>query len=110
MGKAEYKAATGKDWKPPADPKAAPKKAASPPAKAAAPPTELSGPAAQLDAAIKVQGEAVRKLKADKAEKAAVDDAVKKLLALKAEFKAAAGFDWKPAEQKKEGKGKENKK
>ena len=105
--KAEYKAASGKDWKPPADPKSAPKKAASPPAKAA---LELSGPAAQLDAAIKEQGEAVRKLKSEKAEKSAVDDAVKKLLALKAEFKAAAGFDWKPAEQKKEGKGKENKK
>merc|ERR1712142_205340 len=59
---------------------------------------------------IKDQGEAVRKLKAEKADKASVDDAVKKLLALKAEFKAAAGFDWKPAEQKKEGKGKENKK
>jgi len=106
--KAEYKSATGKDWKPPAaDTKAAPKKAASPPAKAA---VELSGPAAQLDASIKEQGEAVRKLKAEKADKAAVDDAVKKLLALKAEFKAAAGFDWKPAEQKKDGKGKENKK
>ena len=105
--KAEYKAASGKDWKPPADPKAAPKKAASPPAKAA---LELSGPAAQLDAAIKEQGEAVRKLKSEKAEKSAVDDAVKKLLALKADFKAAAGFDWKPAEQKKEGKEKENKK
>merc|ERR1712240_339447 len=78
--------------------------------KAAAAPTELSGPAAQLDAAIKEQGEAVRKLKAEKADKASVDDAVKKLLALKAEFKAAAGFDWKPAEQKKEGKGKEIKK
>jgi len=106
--KAEYKSATGKDWKPPAaDSKAAPKKAASPPAKAA---VELSGPVAQLDASIKEQGEAVRKLKAEKADKAAVDDAVKKLLALKAEFKAATGFDWKPAEQKKEGKGKENKK
>ena len=29
---------------------------------------------------------------------------------MKAEFKAATGNDWKPAEQKKEGKGKENKK
>jgi len=102
--KAEYKTVTGKDWKPPAD-----LKAASPPAPAK-PSVELSGPAAQLDAAIKEQGEAVRKLKSEKAEKAAVDDAVKKLLVLKADFKAAAGFDWKPAEQKKEGKGKENKK
>jgi len=108
--KAEYKAATGKDWKPPAAPKAESKKAASPPAAAAAPAPELSGAAAEVDAAIKAQGEAVRKLKAEKADKAAVDEAVKKLLALKVDFKAAAGFDWKPAEQKKEVKGKENKK
>jgi len=56
--KAEYKATTGKDWKPPADPKAAHKKAASPPAKAA---VNLSGHAAQLDVSIKEQGESVRK-------------------------------------------------
>merc|ERR1711971_740389 len=58
-------------------------------------------------------GEKVRTLKTAKAEKAAVDEAVKVLLALKADFKAAAGFDWKPAgagEPKKEkGKGKEEK-
>ena len=105
--KAEYKTTTGKDWKPPADPKAAHKKAASPPAKAA---VNLSGHAAQLDVSIKEQGESVRKLKAEKADKGAIDDAVKNLLVLKAEFKATAGFDWKPAEQKKEGNGKENKK
>merc|ERR1711892_85606 len=80
-------------------------KAASPPAA-----VELTGPAAELDAAVRGQGETVRKLKTEKADKAAVDEAVKKLLALKAEFKAATGNDWKPAEQKKEGKGKENKK
>ena len=57
-------------------------------------------------------GEKVRALKTAKAEKAEVDEAVKVLLALKADFKAAAGFDWKPAgaEPKKEkGKGKEEK-
>ena len=106
--KAEYKAATGKDWKPPAEPKAAPKKAASPPTASTA--AELTGPGAAIDAAIKGQGETVRKLKVEKADKAAIDEAVKKLLALKAEFKAATGADWKPAEQKKETKGKENKK
>ena len=106
--KAEYKAATGKDWKPPAEPKAAPKKAASPPTASTA--AELTGPGAAIDAAIKGQGETVRKLKVEKADKAAIDEAVKKLLALKAEFKAATGADWKPAEQKKDGKGKENKK
>ena len=35
-------------------------------------------------------------MKADKAAKADIDEAVKKLLALKADFKAATGIDWKP--------------
>merc|ERR1719370_775560 len=114
--KAEYKAATGEDWKPPAAPaKAAPAKA--PPAKASTPPKvegpALSGEAKELDAKVTAAGEKVRALKTAKAEKAEVDEAVKVLLALKADFKAAAGFDWKPAgagEPKKEkGKGKEEK-
>ena len=42
------------------------------------------------------QGDLVRKLKADKAAKPDIDEAVKKLLALKADFKAATGNDWKP--------------
>merc|ERR1712192_152810 len=114
--KAEYKAATGADWKPPAAPsKAAPAKA---PAKAASPPKvegpALSGAAKELDAKVAAAGEKVRALNTAKAEKAEVDEAVKVLLALKADFKAAAGFDWKPAgagagEQKKEKGGKGNK-
>jgi len=103
--KSEYKEATGKDWKPPTE-----TKAATPKAKATTPPKELSGPAAEIDNAIKAQGDAVRKLKSEKADKAAVDEAVKKLLELKAKFKAETGSDWKPAEQSKENKGKENKK
>merc|ERR1719499_1265866 len=103
--KSEYKEATGKDWKPPTE-----TKAATPKAKATTPPKELSGPAAEIDNAIKAQGDAVRKLKSEKADKAAVDEAVKKLLELKAKFKAETGSDWKPAEQGKENKGKENKK
>ena len=43
------------------------------------------------------QGDAVRKLKSAKADKAEVDAAVKLLLQLKADFKAATGNDWKPA-------------
>ena len=38
----------------------------------------------------------MRKLKGDKAANADIDEAVKKLLALKADFKAATGSDWKP--------------
>jgi len=80
--KAEYKAATGSDWKP---------GSASP----AAVPTEApSGDS--LNAAISAQGDLVRKLKSDKADKPQIDVAVKKLLALKAEFKTATGSDWKP--------------
>jgi len=110
--KAEYKSATGKDWKPPADPKAQTPAKAQTPSKASTPPTQLSGPAAEIDAAIKAQGDEVRKLKSEKADKAAVDEAVKKLLELKAKFKAETGGDWKPADQgkAKESKGKENKK
>merc|ERR1719474_560007 len=97
--------ATGKDWKPSTE-----TKAATPKTKATTPPKELSGPAAEIDNAIKAQGDAVRKLKSEKAGKAAVDEAVKKLLELKAKFKAETGSDWKLAEQSKENKGKENKK
>ena len=39
----------------------------------------------------------MRQLKTDKAEKAEVEAAVKTLLELKAEYKAATGKDWKPA-------------
>ena len=53
---------------------------------------------------IKEQGDVVRKLKADKAAKADIDEAVKKLLALKADFKAATGQDWKPGCQVPESK------
>ena len=52
---------------------------------------------AELDGKIKAQGDKVRQLKTDKADKAEIDAAVKSLLELKAEYKAATGKDWKPA-------------
>ncbi|XP_047034178.1 bifunctional glutamate/proline--tRNA ligase isoform X1 [Helicoverpa zea] len=79
--KAKYKAATGQDWKPGAAP---------------APASAPSGDAASLDQQITKQGDLVRSLKAAKAEKAKVDEAVKALLDLKAKYKAATGQDWKP--------------
>ncbi|XP_028176463.1 bifunctional glutamate/proline--tRNA ligase [Ostrinia furnacalis] len=81
--KAKYKAATGQDWKPGATP-----------ALAAAP--SSAGDAKNLDQQITKQGDLVRSLKAAKAEKAKVDEAVKALLELKAKYKAATGQDWKP--------------
>merc|ERR1719341_1426192 len=95
--KAEFKSATGSDWKPPAAPgggdKKQKEKKSPPPASAEV----KSGPGAELDAKIASQGDTVRKLKAEKADKASVDAAVKTLLELKAEYKAATGSDWKPA-------------
>merc|ERR1719394_1957026 len=92
--KAEYKSATGQDWKPGTAPP--PAKAASPP-KAGSPPAAASGSsAAEINTSIIAQGDLVRKLKADKGAKADIDAAVKQLLSLKADFKAATGIDWKP--------------
>lgn len=42
------------------------------------------------------QGDKVRKLKSEKAEKPVVDVEVKLLVALKAEYKSLTGKDWKP--------------
>ena len=71
--------ATGIDWKP-----------------GVAVPGATEAPGAEVEAKIKAQGDKVRQLKTDKAEKAEIEAAVKTLLELKAEFKAATGKDWKP--------------
>ncbi|XP_063831519.1 bifunctional glutamate/proline--tRNA ligase [Ostrinia nubilalis] len=81
--KAKYKAATGQDWKP----GASPAQPALQPAK---------GPADDVSSQIAAQGEKVRKLKAEKADKATIDAEVKTLLALKAQYKSATGTDWTP--------------
>lgn len=111
--KAQYKAATGGDWKPPAVVQE-PKKAASPVKEVKKEPSPaLEGPAAEINAKIVGCGDKVRQLKSEKADKAAIDSAVKDLLAAKAEFKSVTGQDWKPAgssDSKAPSKGKENKK
>merc|ERR1712106_507034 len=84
--KAEFKVATGLDWKPGMEvPGAAP----------AASNTE------EIESKIKAQGDKVRELKTSKAGKPDIDEAVKTLLGLKAEYKAAAGKDWKPPAEPK---------
>ncbi|CAB3246292.1 unnamed protein product [Arctia plantaginis] len=85
--KAKYKAATGKDWKP----------SSSASASAPAPSSQPSADSSTLNQDITKQGDLVRQLKAAKADKAKVDEAVKTLLELKAKYKAATGQDWKPA-------------
>lgn len=60
-----------------------------PPQTAATEPSEFNNKIAQ-------QGNVVRDLKTQKADKTKVDAAVKVLLDLKAQYKALTGADWKP--------------
>ncbi|CAD1476646.1 unnamed protein product, partial [Heterotrigona itama] len=46
---------------------------------------------------IQKQGDKVRHLKSSKAEKSIIDEEVKRLLALKSEYKSVTGHDWKPS-------------
>nr|CAH7725362.1 unnamed protein product [Callosobruchus chinensis] len=86
--KAEYKALTGKDWKPGAAPSQTPSQVSGVQAQAV---TESS-----LLAKIAAQGDKVRDLKTKKADKASVDAEVKSLLSLKAQYKTLTGKEWKP--------------
>lgn len=86
--KTEYKTVSGKDWKPDSEPTPA----ASKPTSA----NTTSADANAINAKIIAQGEKVRVLKTQKADKASVDIEVKTLLALKADYKTATGQDWKP--------------
>ncbi|XP_008177290.2 bifunctional glutamate/proline--tRNA ligase isoform X8 [Chrysemys picta bellii] len=90
--KVEYKEKTGQEYKP-----------GNPPAAAVAVPNVSSTPqtSSNLDSKalyhkVAEQGEVVRKLKAEKASKDKVDEAVKLLLSLKAEYKEKTGQDYKP--------------
>lgn len=85
--KADYKAASGKDWKPGQTPAAMAPTSAAPAA---------AGDAASVNASIVKQGDLVRELKGKKAAKPEIDAAVKQLLELKAQYKTLTGQDWKP--------------
>lgn len=90
--KADYKILTGKDWKP-----GTTVTSASTPITQQAD-TETNAETIVLSK-IAEQGETVRKLKGDKADKAAIDTAVKLLLNYKANYKGLTGKDWKPRQQ-----------
>ncbi|XP_068041697.1 bifunctional glutamate/proline--tRNA ligase isoform X3 [Anomalospiza imberbis] len=110
--KADYKEKTGQEYKP-----------GHPPAAQGAlpqtPNTLASGPdtpeAKALFSKVALQGDEVRKLKAEKADKEKIDVAVKELLQLKAQYKSVAGVDYKPVsasgvdDKDKKKKEKENK-
>ncbi|TRZ10646.1 hypothetical protein HGM15179_016462 [Zosterops borbonicus] len=110
--KADYKEKTGQEYKP-----------GHPPAAQGALPqtanTAPSGPdtpeAKALFSKVALQGDEVRKLKAEKADKEKIDVAVKELLQLKAQYKSVAGVEYKPVsasgadDKDKKKKEKENK-
>ncbi|XP_077445878.1 bifunctional glutamate/proline--tRNA ligase isoform X3 [Stigmatopora argus] len=84
--KAQFKEQTGLDYKP----------GMSPPTPAPAPISPSGDSAPCPYTRVSLQGELVRKLKAEQAPKDQVDAAVKQLLALKAEYKQATGKDYQP--------------
>ncbi|KAG7277462.1 hypothetical protein CRUP_022550, partial [Coryphaenoides rupestris] len=85
--KAEFKKATGQDYKPGMTP------ASQAPASQA---PVLTTEAASLYLQVAHRGETVRKLKSEKAPKDQVDEAVRMLLALKNQYKTLTGEDYKP--------------
>ncbi|CAG9836293.1 unnamed protein product, partial [Diabrotica balteata] len=87
--KADYKALTGNDWKPGTLP--APQSPSTPTSSSSMGVDEKS---LLLD--ISSQGDVVRELKSEKADKCQVDIELKKLLYLKENFKNLTGKDWKP--------------
>ncbi|XP_070788498.1 bifunctional glutamate/proline--tRNA ligase isoform X2 [Pituophis catenifer annectens] len=111
--KTEYKEKTGQDYKPGQSASSQTSDLKHPKS------TETSSPgspeAQVLFNKVALQGEEVRKLKLEKAEKDKIDTAVQKLLQLKAQYKLLTGVDYKPvsttgAEDKdKKKKEKENK-
>lgn len=88
--KAEYKTATGSDYKPGKPAEIQTKKDVS----------SASGESQVLYDKITEQGNKVRQLKSDKASKEVIDSEVKKLLDLKAEYKTVSGLDYKPPSNK----------
>lgn len=84
--KAEYKAQTGQEYKPGAAPQAIASQSTQP----------ANNKVAEVNEKIAKQGNVIRDLKSQKADKAKIDVEVKTLLALKSEYKELTGNDWKP--------------
>ncbi|KFR06157.1 Bifunctional glutamate/proline--tRNA ligase, partial [Nipponia nippon] len=110
--KADYKEKTGQEYKPGHPPVA---QGALPQASSTVPSGPDTPEAKALFSKVALQGDEVRKLKSEKAEKEKIDAAVKELLQLKAQYKSVAGVDYKPVsasgtdDKDKKKKEKENK-
>ncbi|XP_024936533.1 bifunctional glutamate/proline--tRNA ligase isoform X2 [Cephus cinctus] len=94
--KADYKSATGKEWKPTSSPPNSVPAGVSTIDASVPLPNENMRTADDISQEITKQGDKVRELKTSKADKATIDKEIKTLLYLKADYKAATGADWKP--------------
>ncbi|XP_022913832.2 bifunctional glutamate/proline--tRNA ligase [Onthophagus taurus] len=94
--KSEYKALTGKDWKP----ENGSKTSSNLPM---ATPSNVSLEEDKLLGKIKDQGNKIRELKSKKSDKSIIDGEVKTLLGLKEQFKTVSGKDWKPGMEPSKG-------
>ncbi|PVD25555.1 hypothetical protein C0Q70_13211 [Pomacea canaliculata] len=98
--KKQYKEAAGKEW---SLPKAntEPAKAPAEVKKAAQQVSQVTNTSAsnELDNEIRVQGDRIWQLKADKAPKSKIDQEVQQLLGLKKQYKEATGKDWAPSKE-----------
>nr|DBA27273.1 TPA: hypothetical protein GDO54_011436 [Pyxicephalus adspersus] len=98
--KAEYKQQTGQEYKPGCSPAPSqPPCKTSSSAQGCGQSNATSTNQSSLYSRVAEQGETVRKLKSEKAPKDKVDEAVKALLALKAEYKEKTGQEYKPGQQ-----------
>lgn len=86
--KGQYKTLTGKDWKPGT--------VASVPTPTVTQASSTTGDEATILQKITEQGDKIRVLKSNKADKTSIDLEVKALLSLKADYKTLTGKDWKP--------------
>eukprot|EP00079_Xenopus_tropicalis_P010834 XP_002936063.2 PREDICTED: bifunctional glutamate/proline--tRNA ligase isoform X1 [Xenopus tropicalis] len=96
--KAEYKQLTGQEYKPQTPPLSQPSSEPSKVLSGSEPAALSSTDCASLYEKVAEQGDLVRKLKSEKAPKDKVDEAVKLLLALKAEYKEKTGQEYKPGQ------------
>lgn len=90
--KGDYKSATGKDWTPTTQSASGPQT----PAPSSQSNSNDQHNVKDLNNKIVKQGDLVRSLKSNKAEKVVIEEAVKQLLKLKGDYKQATGKDWKP--------------
>uniref|UniRef100_A0A8C5IW29 Bifunctional glutamate/proline--tRNA ligase n=1 Tax=Junco hyemalis TaxID=40217 RepID=A0A8C5IW29_JUNHY len=93
--KAEYKQQTGQEYKPGSPPVAFVPPQCSP---VPTPPSPCPVDSKALYSRVAHQGDVVRKLKSEKASKDQIDQAVKLLLSLKADYKEKTGQEYKPGQ------------